>query len=73
MNEIREFGDGKTIVLYSDNRQLITRLSNSAKCFKTIPYEQEQPSKKRIALIGADLYFPKRLRPWLERQMKGTF
>ncbi len=71
--EIRNFGDGKTIILYTDEQKLFTRLKNSVKCFKVIPYHQDQPSKGKVVLVGADLYFPRRYQRWLERQINGDF
>ena len=65
MNEIRDFGDNRTIVLYTDDRELATRVSNWQQCYKIIPYEQEQ--KGRVALIGVDLYLPKRLKRRMEK------
>ena len=58
MTELREFGDGKTVVVYTNDREIATKLGNRKKCFKIIPYEQDQG--KKVALVGIDFYFPKR-------------
>lgn len=71
--EIRDFGDGKTIVLYTDNRQLANRVGNWQQCFKIVPYEQEQYSKKKVALIGLDLFLPRKLRRRLEGLISKEF
>jgi len=65
--EIRQFGDNRTIVVYTDNRQIASRLETYKDCFKIVPYEQEQYSKKRDTLVGVDFYFPKRIMRRLER------
>ena len=62
--EIRDFGDKKTIVVYTDNREVATSLGKYKSCFKIVPYKQEQFSKKKVALAGMDYYFPK-------KQLKG--
>lgn len=67
--EIRDYGDGKTIVVYSDERELVTKLSNLKSCQKIVPYTQDQSSKKKVALIGVDLYFPKRRLKTLFRKL----
>lgn len=70
VTEIREFGDNRTIVLYTDEKKLATRLKHSAKCFKAIEYEQEQAKRKAVVTVAMDLYFPKRYHRWLDRQIK---
>ena len=65
MTELRDFGDGATIVLYTDERELATKLGNRKNCLKVIPYTQEQ--RKGEILVGIDYYFPKRERKALER------
>lgn len=59
MIEIRDFGDGQTVVVYTNEREIADRLSNRKDCLKIIPYQQEQYSKKRVALIGLDYYLPR--------------
>ena len=67
--EIRDYGDNQTIVLYTNDGQLRTDLSNHSKCLNVISYEQEQ--KGRPVLVGVDLYFPERSRKFLERKLHG--
>ncbi len=62
MNELRDFGDGKTMVLFSDDKKVIDKVSGWKECSKCIAYEQEQYSKKRVALVGWDMYLPKKKR-----------
>ncbi len=67
--EIREYGDGKTIALYTENTKIWRALRDLSKCFKTVRYEQEQ--KKEDILVGIDLYFPKKYQKWLERKLES--
>jgi coenzyme F420-reducing hydrogenase beta subunit len=60
MTTIRDFGDGQTVIVHTNDRVLATQLSNYKTCFKTIPYEQEQYGNKKLALVGIDCYFPKK-------------
>ena len=57
MTELRDFGDGKTVVVYSEDRATATKLGNKKRCFKIVPYEQTQ--KNKVVLVGVDYYFPK--------------
>lgn len=59
MTTIRDFGDGQTVVVHTNDRELATQLGNYKQCFKIIPYEQVQYSNKKVALVGVDYYFPK--------------
>ena len=68
-SEIRDYGDEKQIVLHTTNNATYQRLKGSVKVIKQVDYEQEQ--KKKVALVGVDLYFPKRYGKWLERQIAG--
>ena len=65
--ELRDFGDNKTIVLYTNDNRVYRQLQDSTKLIKIVPYEQEQRGK--LALIAADLYFPKEYRKWLEKNI----
>ena len=67
--EIRDFGDNQTVVVYTDDRKLATRLGGLKSCYKIIPYEQEQYSQKKVALIGIDYYFPKKQLKMLLRKL----
>lgn len=72
MNEIRDFGDKKTIVLYTDENKVYQRLKQSVKCFKVIPYEQGQYSKRGVVMVGVDLYFHKKYQKWLEGKLRNN-
>ena len=63
--EIRSYGDRKTVVVYTDDKQVYRRLRKSTRCIRIIPYEQKQRTK--IALVGVDLYFQRKHRAWLEK------
>jgi hypothetical protein len=65
--EIREYGDGKTLVCYTDNSKLYQELLQSQKLIKAIIYEQHYVDAIRSP-IGADLYFPRKDRRWLEQK-----
>jgi hypothetical protein len=57
------------VVLYTDDIQVYGKLRGSKKLIKRILYEQQQ--KQRIAIVGVDLYFPKRYLSWLQKQVEG--
>ena len=61
MNELRQF-DSKTLVLYTEDTSILRRVGNWRECFKTISYEQEQYSKRKVALVGVDIYLPNKKR-----------
>lgn len=61
--ELRHFGDGRTIVIYTDDNAIYPKLRDSTKCFKLVPYYQE--NSKKATLIGADLYFEAKFKPWV--------
>jgi len=67
LTEVRDYGDARTIVVYTNDRQIANRIQGWKECFKVVEYEQEQFSKKRVALVGLDLYLPKRLRNRVEK------
>lgn len=67
VTEIRDYGNGRTIVLYTNENAVFQRFRDSAKCLRVIPYEQDQ--KKKVALVGVDLYFNKKYRNWLEKRI----
>lgn len=71
--EIRDYGDARTIVVYANDRQIANRIRNWKECFKIIKYEQEQFSKKRVALVGLDLYLPKRLERRVRKLIASSF
>ena len=53
MIEIRDYRDGKTIVVYTDDNTVVTKLNNRTQLIKTQDYTKEEE------LVGKDLYFPK--------------
>ena len=63
MIEIRDYGDGKTLVVHTDQNDIYHKLENSTKCTNVIPYEQQQNGKEKM--VGVDLYFPKKYKAWL--------
>ena len=67
MVELRDYGDNKTIVVYTDEQKVAQKLRQRKSCLKIIPYEQEQYSKKRVVLVGLDFYFPKSAKKGLMR------
>ena len=66
--ELRDFGDNKTIVLYTNDNRVYRQLRDSAKLIKIVPYEQEQRGK--VVMVGVDIYFPKECRKWLEKSIR---
>ena len=56
--ELRDFGDGRTVVVYTTDNQMATKLRSYVDCFKVVDYEQEQ--KKGIRVVAKDFYFPRR-------------
>ena len=65
--ELRDFGDNKTIVLYTNDNRVYRQFRDSAKLIRIVPYEQEQRGK--LALVAVDLYFPKECREWLKKNI----
>lgn len=72
MISIRDYGDRWAIVIYTNERAVATQLGNLKDCFKIVPYEQEQYSKKKVALIGVDYYFPKKSLKGLLKKLGAT-
>ena len=68
VTQLRNLGDNKTIVLYTNDAQVYRNLQDSEKLLKIVPYEQEQGSKV-ATMVGVDLYFPKEYRKWLEKNI----
>ena len=73
MEELRQF-DSKTLVLYTEDTSILRRVGNWRECFKTISYEQEQYSKRKVTLVGVDIYLPrnKRILKRLSRAFTGV-
>ena len=67
MAELRNFGDGRTIVLYTNDSRAYRKVLESVKPINIVPYEQEQGGK--LAVLGVDLYFHKEYRKWLEKNI----
>jgi len=65
MTEIRDYGDGKIIVLHTDDAQVAKQLYNYDKHTKVVRYTQQQ--NKKIVTVGLDFYYPIRLRRRLEK------
>lgn len=72
MTKLRNFGDGKTVVVYTKDRELANRLMRREDCLRVIPYEQEQYSKHKVALVGLYLYFPARIKRQLQKIIRCT-
>lgn len=68
MIELRNLGDGRTIVLHTNDNRVYRKALESAKPVKVVPYQQEQGEK--VAMIGVDLYFPKECRGLLEKNIR---
>ena len=66
--ELRDFGDNKTVVLYTNDNRVYRQFRDSAKLIRIVPYEQEQRGK--LALVAVDLYFLKECRKWLKNRIK---
>ena len=59
LTELRDYGNGKTIVLYTEDNEVYQKLRKSAE--REISYEywkNRNPTKARK--VAVDLYFPRR-------------
>ena len=65
--ELRDFGDNKTIVLYTNDNRVYSKFRDSVKPIKIVPYEQKQVG--RVVMVGVDIYFPKEYRKWLGKNI----
>ena len=74
MIEIRDFGDKRTIVLYTDENKVYQKYRDLKKVIKVIPYTQTQTIKKeqKEVMVGVDIYFPKTSKNWLEKGVSGV-
>ncbi len=70
MIEIRDYGDKQTLVVYTDQNDIYHKLEQSTKCFKVIPYEQQQNGK--LKTVGVDLYFHKKHKTWFFKKTGVT-
>jgi len=50
--ELRDFGDGNTVVLYTEDHDVYRKMSTWESCSEVVPYEQGG------RVIAYDLYFP---------------
>ena len=69
VNELRNYGDGTTVVLYTNDNTIYRNLKNSTKVTKTVPYMREQ--KGRYVNVGYDLYFDRKHKAWLKNRIAG--
>jgi len=53
VTEIRDFGDGKSIVLYTEDNSVYRHLKGWKSCRQVVPYSQNG------RVIAVDLQFPK--------------
>ena len=67
MTELRDLGDNRTLVLYTNVNRVYRKFRDSVKFIKIVPYEQEQGGK--VVMVGVDIYFPKEYRKWLEKNI----
>ncbi len=68
--EIRAYGDGQQIVVYTDEQPIVAQLSRFTSLSRIVWYEHMQ--KGRMAdwpTIAADLYFPKEQEARLRRDL----
>jgi hypothetical protein len=65
VTELRDLGDNRTVVVYTNDNQIYKKLRDSVEPIKIVPYEQEQGGK--IVMVGVDIYFLKEYRKWLEK------
>jgi len=56
--EIRDYGDQKTIVVYTDDNNTAANLKDRKTLIKEIEYHQD--TKNGVRCVGKDFYFPKR-------------
>lgn len=67
VTELRDLGDKRTVVVYTNDNQVYKKLRDAVEPIKIVPYEQEQVGK--IVMVGVDIYFPKEYRKWLEKDI----
>jgi len=67
---IRDYGDKRSLVVYTDQNDIYHKLVKSTKCANVIPYYQEKNGK--LKMVGIDLYFPKKHTTWLFAKTKVT-
>jgi len=67
VTELRELGDNKTLVLYTNDNRVYSKFRDSIEPIKIVPYEQEQQGK--LVMVGVDIYILKEYRKWLEKNV----
>jgi len=67
VTELRELGDNKTLVLYTNDNRVYSKIRDSIEPIKIVPYEQEQQGK--LVMVGVDIYILKEYRKWLEKNV----
>ena len=67
VTELRDMGDGRTIVLHTNDNRVYRKVLESVKPIEIVTYEQEQGGK--LTVVGVDLHFPKEYRKWLEKNI----
>jgi len=66
ISELRDYGDKKTIVLWTSENKLASHLRRLKKLIREQRYYQ--PQKDSEVLVGCDFYFPK---PYLSTLLKS--
>jgi hypothetical protein len=66
-NRIKGLGRWQNNSLYTNDNLVYKKVLELANPIKIVPYEQEQGGKATV--LGADLYFPKKYRSWLEKNI----
>ena len=67
VTELRDLGDNRTLVLYTNDNQVYRKFRDSVEFTKIVPYEQEQGGK--VVMVGVDIYLPKEYRKWLKKNI----
>ena len=67
VTDLRELGDNKTLVLYTNDNRVYRKIRDSIKPIKIVPYEQERNGK--VDMVGVDIYLPKKYRKWLAKNI----
>ncbi|MFC2045716.1 hypothetical protein ACFLUH_03455 [Chloroflexota bacterium] len=68
LTEVRDYGDKRTVVVYTNDNEVCRKLRDSRKCFRIVSYEQQQNGK--TVLVGVDLYFSKKDFTWLKEHLE---
>ena len=57
--ELRDYGNGKMVVVWTNDANLRNKLLEWKSLIKVVEYWQQQNSCCRLTLVGVDMYFPK--------------